>query len=368
MDVNSTPAPADSSTAVIERPSPSESSASPGAESFEVPKDPAARLEWRKTGKLPEKNNTPKKEASAPSTNSETNAPASEAGSDLQERKQRSNAETRLTELLGDLKRAGLSPAELKTFKREVAAAAAEQTPNDATPKPEHTAKPADAPKAPEYGKPKPKLDDFDSIEEYTEAFSEWNADKRDFDKSVRDQQETQQKELSTKLEAARERYGAETDAHLQAAARSIFNDAAIPSAVKAIVNDSPVLVDLLYTLGSKSGELEAFIALAKAKPGEAIRKAVLMERLIADELGKPGASAETESDAAAAAANRDESGKFVSEKPAKRVTQTPAPPREASGRAAAPPDALDAAAKNGDFRSYREHANRRDLNRFKGN
>jgi hypothetical protein len=104
-------------------------------------------------------------EKPAPSKESVKVAPASEAGKSDQEPK-RSNAETRLTELLADLKTAGLSPAELKTFKREVQQAAQPKA------TPETTVKPAvaEAPK-------KPKIDDFKTIDEYEDAKDKYYED-----------------------------------------------------------------------------------------------------------------------------------------------------------------------------------------------
>lgn len=97
---------------------------------IEVPRDGAAYAEWRQTGKLPEAKPTQPKGESAPPKESSAegeepkgkSAPASETGNKDQEKQKppRDNAATRLNELLDDLRKAGLTPAELKTFKREV--------------------------------------------------------------------------------------------------------------------------------------------------------------------------------------------------------------------------------------------------------
>jgi pimeloyl-ACP methyl ester carboxylesterase len=84
-----------------------------------------------------------------------------------------------------------------------------------------------------------------------------------------------------------------------------------MPLAVKSIIGQfqSEVWPDIVYTLGSKPEELQAFIKLAKENPGAAIRKAVLTEHLITQELskgGKPEAKSEAKTDV-----TRDESGKF---------------------------------------------------------
>lgn len=357
-------------------PTPESSSAQAPPPSFEIPKEPAAYAEWRKTGKLEapkpaesapaKKNSDPAGQRTSEANSSEADGPAgesgsaSEAGKPTQEKK-RSTAETRLNDLLADLKRAGLTPAELKTFKKEAQKAAEETT--------EHTEKPASQaapppPKQPEYSVPKPKLEDFDSIESFTDALTDWKADKREFEGKLRAQQEAAQKEVNDKLAGARARYGEAADSTIRESASKIFSDQQIPNAVKAIINDSPEMVDLLYTLGSDADGLKDFIQLAKTNPGQAIRKAVLMEKLVQEELSKSSGTASEDG-----TPTRDSSGKFVAkeekEAPAKPVTRAPAPPREASGRSAAPPDAVEAAFKSGDFAAYRDAQNRRDLARL---
>jgi hypothetical protein len=327
---------------------------------LEVPRDAKAYAEWRQTGKTPDAikpagaPRTPK-EASAPSTETsavaddgtEIDSPASEAGTQQEPRK-RSNAETRLKDLLDDLKRAGLSPAELKTFKREAQKAEATGT---EPPKPPETTVNA------ENGPVQPKLEDFESYEQFQEAMVDYRVDKKLHERDQRAKAAEQQKEIDKTLEAARARYGDATDTTIGSTAKAVFSDQKIPSALKAIINDSTVMVDLLYTLGSKDAELQEFLDLAKSNPGQAIRKVVLLERLVSEELAG-GASA-----AAGTEAGRDESGKFVSPKaPAKKVTDAPPPPREASGRSAAPPDEIQSALKANDFRSFKNAADRRDL------
>lgn len=307
------------------------------------------------TAQPPKADSTPAHESPSES------ASDSETGNDTKqepkrEAKPRSNADSRLKELLDDLKRAGLSPSELKTFKREAQKAEASEAP-----KPEHTDKPA-APKVPTYedAHPKPKLEDFDSIEAHTEALTDWKLDKREFERAEKQRAEAQQNAINDSLKGAKARYGEDAETSIRAAAKDIATDAQVPNAVKAILTDSPVLVDVLYTLNSKEGELAAFIELAKTNPGAAIRKAVLLEHLVSQELS--GSKAES------TAAERDESGKFVSAKPpAKRVTEAPAPPREASGRSAAPPDEQEGAFKAGDFTAFRNARNRADVARHQG-
>lgn len=329
--------------------------AEPSPAAIKVPHEPHAYAEWRQTGKLPkpEASATSEKQSDAGEESAEKGAPAPEAGDQQESKaKPRSNAETRLKELLDDLKRAGMSPAELKTFKREVQ----ETKQPKAEPKVE---------KGPESPK-KPKVDDFDTYEKYEEARDQYYEDLADYKAQQRLDQfrqeqkvEAAQQELNGKVEAARKRYGAEADSTIATTATEIFNDQKIPAAVKAVINDSPVLVDLLYVMGSKAEEFQEFLKLARSNPGAAIRKAVLVERLVSEELAKGGKSD-------AGAPDRDESGKFK-QPPAKKVTEAPPPPREASGRGAVPPDEVESAAKANDFAAFRNAANRRDMARHKG-
>lgn len=343
MDVNTTPV--ESST-----PAP-----------LEVPRDPAAYQKWRQTGELPtapktapaertpKADSAPAKDSSAAADEgAENDAPASEAGTQQEPRK-RSTAETRLKDLLEDLKNAGLSPAELKTFKREAQKAEPKAAEQPSAPEP--TVKPD--------GPQEPKLEDFESYEKFQEAMVDYRVEKKFHEREQQAKAAEQQKEINKTLEAARARYGEAADSTIGTTAKAVFSDAKIPSAVKALLNDSPVMVDLLYTLGSKEAELTEFLDLAKTNPGQAIRKVVLLERLVSEELAgsaKPAAASSEDT-------GRDESGKFVSAKAtAKKVTDAPPPPREAAGRSGAPPDEVERAIKANDFASFQRAQNSRDL------
>jgi hypothetical protein len=108
------------------------------------------------------------------------------------------------------------------------------------------------------------------------------------------------------------------------------------------------VLPDILFTLGSDPAELAKFVKMARETPGKALRYIALTESLITEELeGKATPKAE--------------------EAPAKPKTHAPRPPSEVGGKAAAPPDALESAAKANDFRSFKAEATRRALAKMKG-
>jgi hypothetical protein len=348
--------------------------ATPSA-AVEIPKDEKAYAEWRQTGKLPEAKAKPAKDDSDSASGSDAgdkpgqkSAPAPEAGKETQEKtKTRSNAQIRLDELLEDLKSAGLSPSELKTFKRE--AVKTEQ----ARETPEPTVKLPERPR-------RPKRADFydkdDPDEAYEAAMDTYEEEVRKFDRQEAvaefqrlQAEENTTKELTAKLATAKKRYGDEAGSTIISTVGKILGDNKIPGAIKAIINDSPVLVDLLHVIGSKPADLQEFIDLAHSSPGQAIRKAILLERLVMEELEKgtgKGEKAEPEKEETGdeETPERDDKGKFVSPK---KITKAPPPPEEVGGSKGAPPDEVEAAAKAKDFASFRSAANRRDLARAKG-
>jgi hypothetical protein len=356
---------------------------------LEVPRDKAAYAEWRKTGKMPgAKPNEGQAAASADSSGSSAGDDvaaggevdlASEAGTSKQERGRaetsvvkpsRDNAATRLNELLGDLKRAGLTPAELKSFKREAQAATpAAAAPSAAPPAAATPAAQAPAPQTLEAPK-KPKVEDFDSYEKYEEARDQYHADQTRFEiakalegERTRAADAEAERRNAAMLADATERYGADAGDVIKNAAAQLVSTAEMPGVIRAMLGDSPVLGDLLYVMGSK-GELAAFIDLAKRSPGEAVRKLAIVEHLVKEELASKRAGKSAASgDGVPARAN---DGTFVkadgAAPPAKKVTNAPAPPSETGGRSAAPPDEVEAATKAQDFRAFRRAANERDL------
>lgn len=348
-----------------------DSSPAPQAAPMEVPTESAAYAEWRISGKLPEApKKQPKSGVSATSNGNSSAAseeaaekasPASEAGENQQqEKRSRSNAETRLNEILADLRRAGMTPAELKSFKRE--ALKESEQPKAA---PEKTDKPAGL-QAPQ----KPKSDDFKTWEEYEAARDEYFENMADYKAAKKleefhanQAQQAQAKELKAKIDDAKQRYGDEAEATIRETAQSLWSDQQIHPAVKDLLGGSDVLVDVLYVMGSKPEDLEEFTAMARSNPAAAVRKFVLLEHLVQQELrGKSGDSE------GATAPGRDESGRFTKPSPpAKPVTSAPPPPREASGRSAAPPDQVDRALKDGDFAGFRDARNRADIERRRG-
>jgi hypothetical protein len=337
-------------------------------QSIEVPTEPKAYQQWRQTGEVtPKAAPAPAKKSSDTSVEGE-GTQASEKATDSETEKKNqehkpSKAEARLNELLDDLRKAGYTPAELKTLRKEAKAAAAEP---ESKPKPEHTEKPAVDEAAPK----KPKADDFKTWEEYEAARDQYLEEMADYkatkavekDRAER-RQEAAQKEMTERLNAAKARYGDGSDVTIVETAKAIFQDQTIPGAIREVLNESDVLPDVLYTLGKDPEGLAEFLEMAKSKPGAAMRKAILIEKLVSEELGKGTPAGES------AAPERGSDGKFVAEKkaPEKKTTSAPPPPKETSGRSGPPADEVEGALKSGDFAAYRAAANRKELLARKG-
>lgn len=340
------------------------------------PSEPEAYSEWRLTGKVPvqaqaEKQTKPKQETSAPSPSAEgesdgasttpdepeETAPAPEAGKKKQEFRKGSAAD-RLNELISDLRRAGLTPSELKTFRKEVQA-------QPAQPPAQTSVTPPPPKKLTE-----PKLEEFKTWEEFRAAERAFNAQQVDerIQAAVTEfQRQHAQAEVNRqaaeRLRKARERYGEEAEGFIRSAASSVFGDQTIHPALKEIVNDSPVIEDLLYVMGSDPVKLERFVQTARTNLREAVREVVTLEQTIKDQL-KPASNGTSPANGTTdhTTPERDESGRFL---PAKK--EAPPPAREVSGRASLPPNEADAAFHRGDVRAYFDRKNREQIAQRKG-
>lgn len=306
---------------------------------------PEQRSHFRNTGEMPE---PPKKEESAPSdatkestSEAEKPEPAGETEPPKPQetpRKPGNRAEQRIKELLSETKRLEAEVASLKAPKPAVEA-----------PKPIEQSKPQ-----PQPTRPKPTIEDknedgtpkFKAYEDFVEDLADWKAEQRLAQAERTQAQQAQQRALEAKISEAKNRYE-KFDEVVRPAFTAITTDQAISGVVKAMLNDSELLPDLLFTIGSDQKELDAFVEMAKKQPGKAIRYIALTESLIRDEL-ESKAKPETK------------------EPPAKPQTSAPKPPSEVGGRAATPSDEMAAAAKANDFRKFKAEGNRRDLARLK--
>jgi len=352
---------------------------SPAATAFEIPTDSEGYSNWRMTGEVPAnkpkaaKESTPSAESAPASADDKSGkaAPASEAGKHTQEAKPRNNAETRLNELLADLKKAGLSPAELKTFKREVQAdqqSAAAEKPKAA---PETTAKPATGdgpPVKPDRATWSGTWEELETaMDKYHDDMADYKANQAVQRARQEDAQKASAKEMQAKLDDAKKRYGADAETKIVDSAKEIFNDKEVSPAVKIMLGSSSVITDVLYVMASDPAEYAEFLSLAKSNPAEAVRKLVLVEKLTKDELAK-GATLAAQAKPAeeSGTPQRGEDGKFLSatEPPAKPKSKAPAPPAEVSGRASAAPDesaSALAAVERGDANAFTRWKNAED-------
>lgn len=310
---------------------------------------PDQRAEFRRTGEMPEAPK-PAETPAVSDTEKEPNSEAEQAESagepeapkkpqEQQRTGKGKGAEQRIMQLLSETKSLR---AELEALK----AAPKEQ------PKPE--AKPVEQPRQQQFTRPKPTVEDkkqdgtpkYATYEDFVEDLADWRMEQRWAQTQREQAQQAQQREVSAKVAEAKAKY-ADFDEKSVPFVKTFVDDAQIPFAVKALVSESEVWPDLVYTIANDAKESAHFLEMARTSPGKAIRYVALTESLIREEL---------------------ESGKKPAPPapPAKTQTAAPKPPSEVGGRSATPPDALESAAKANDFRSFRAEANRRDLARLR--
>jgi hypothetical protein len=192
-------------------------------------------------------------------------------------------------------------------------------------------------------GRPIPK---YKSYEDFLEALSDWKVERR-IAEQKREQQTTQQREaLNKQVAEARTRYADYDTVTKPLIGEMLKPD--IPREVFAVINDSPVLADLLYTIGGTEATKADFLDACRTNPGKALRVALLMEQEIVKELGKGKAGAKKDGEAEAEAAP-------VTPKP-----RAPKPPAEVGGRGAPGEDPRISAAEAGNFAAFAAEETRR--------
>jgi SepF-like predicted cell division protein (DUF552 family) len=339
------------------------------SEAVEVPKESEAYANWRLTGKIPEG----KADAQGAAKNSESDAgdkpgqksaPASETGKETIEPKQKtqSKAEKRLNEVLGVLKEEDLTPATLKALKAEVVDLRQKLGRTEGRAIQELTEKPLERPKRPKY-------QDFEgdevayetALEQYEDGLAGFKANEA-IEKYKRDEADKATRDgLTEKLAEAKTRYGDEAQAVITKTVAEIVGDAKIPAAVKAIINESPVLVDLMYVMGETPEDLSEFIEMARTDPGAAIRKAILLERLVVEELSKNNGKKSTKTESSEQAEDKGKSAK------GSKNENPPPPPEELGSSRGALPNPAEEAARAGDVSRYMREKNREQLARMRG-
>lgn len=178
-----------------------------------------------------------------------------------------------------------------------------------------------------------------------------WTGTQEEFDKAMDEWQQHHDEELAAKVSARTRQEQAQTEAQksmseilkqttakhpdakekITAATNEIMGEKT-PFFVKAFVNESDVIGELLYALADQT-TLDNLLEAAKANPGKALRVMRDMELDIQKDLSKP------------------------EEKPEEKAPETkpraPKPPSEVGGRGAATEDAAVAAAKDGKFNAF---------------
>jgi hypothetical protein len=309
------------------------------APTLEMPKSGSQEYaEWRVTGDLPEPK--PKvADTAAADTPKEAISEGDEPESDgvaeppkkLQEHKGR-GAEQRIKQLV----------AENKRIQAELAAA---RTPRETAQTDSSTAKQAPQNYADwrkefrpsawieEYAKKNPQS----SYEDANAAMADYLGEARDYFRNAEGERSKMAQGLEKKINDARSRYGEQFDEVLSPTIDRIVQDNRIAPAIKEMINDSDVIADLIFTIGSDSGTLADFIQLSKTQPGKALRYIAAVERGIQEELDKT--------------ASRSENGQFkttTAEKeiaPVKRSPESaPEPPLEVGNRGNSSRDEADRA------------------------
>ena len=321
------------------------------------------RQTWRMTGELPERKPakpseepTPEEQAAAKAAEKplEESAPSSETpeteesertlesepSAPRKPERKLSPAEKRIKQLLADRKSLEARVQELEK--------------NATTPRngqPEAAAKPKAEEKAAEGTRARPTPNDkkpdgslkYGTYEEFAEDLADWKVeqrfaerDKAESERRVQAEQEQKQRAITQgwqeKVVKAREKHADYDEVALNP-------DLPIKpgSVVDVMTLESPHGTDLLYFLGQNPEELDRINALP---PIQAARELFRIET--------------------------SHSGNGNTPRP-RKVTQAPPPAREVGGRGSAPADDVTAAVNKGDFASYRNAANRREIALRKG-
>lgn len=283
--------------------------------------------------KKPEPPKTEEPAASAPPAPKATPEKSAEPGAAKQEPKPKAKltAEERIQQLTAERNADRDRAKELEERLRKLESAA------QPTPKAE-PAKPKEPPKRPNPFTWKGTQEEFDTAMDQYEEY-------RDTQVAARTRQEQAQteaqKSMSEMLKQATAKHP-DAEQKIKSATNEIMADS-VPLFVKAFVNDSEVLGDLLYTLADEATRTK-LLETAKTNPGKALRVLRDMELDIQKALATPDPKdqAKPKEDAPEA-------------KP-----RAPKPPSEVGGRGASTEDAAVSAAKDGNFAAFEAEQRRR--------
>lgn len=330
--------------------------------SLEIPRSGTPEYaQWRMTGELPEKKSEPKPADPAPADAEKeqtTDDAADSAAKAVQEKptKRRPDIETRFKQYTDRIDRL---ERELEEARRP--------KPTQAEPSPARPAQPQNYQEWRKTFKPTEWMNGFiaqnpeSTWEDANAAMADHLGDVRE---SFREREQTarqQASQLQSKVDDARSRYGDQFDGVLSPTVQRIMGDQSLSQTVKAMLNDSEVLPDLVFTLGSDSAALDSFL---KMPQGKQIRYVAALEAEIQAELSKT--------------ASRNDKGQFQAQTeapaPAKRGPESaPEPPIEIGHRGTGSMDESERAlqaAQRGDanaFRSWKQAEDRKAIARRRG-
>lgn len=253
---------------------------------IELPKSGSHEYaEWRASGILPIKEQPKAESAPAP----EESADSAATGKQERPSRRRPNAEARIKQLADENKRI---KAELEEVRRPKETKAESSSARPQTYQEwRKTFKPSKW--VENYGKENPEA----TYEDANAAMADYLGDVREQFRTVEQQRQSQTKELNDKVSDARARYGEKFDEVLQPTVNKIVSDPGINPNVKEMINDSDVIADLIFTIGSDSKTLNDFVAMAKSNPGKALRYIAVLENGIIEELANGKSVEETKSE-----------------------------------------------------------------------
>jgi hypothetical protein len=318
----------------------------------------AEYAEWRTSGALPEKAKpaeTPAADAPKVATTEAKPAPGTEPGQSKQEARRKPGAEARIGELTAELKRLKQQLDEVSRPKETKAAPSPAQ--------PANYSEWRKAFKPTEWTNKYVAENPTATWEDTQAAMADFMADRREEFRGLEQQISEQRQTVGKKIIEARERYQDFDSVAGPVVAEMLKPD--IPREIFSVLNDSPVLADLLYVIGGTAASKNEFLDACRSNPSKALRVALLMEQDIVTELGRSKIS------------TRDTKGQFkpaLVEPPAKKGPEAaPAPPIEIGHRGNGSVDetakALSAIERGDDsaFRTWKQAEDRKALAKRRG-
>lgn len=294
-----------------------------------------SREKWLETGKLPEP------EVKTESDSSTDATPAKEAAVEtpkIEQEKPRKQSRTdkRIAELLNDKKRLEAQLAE-KSGTKNVDDVSVKESATEKKPEKVEAAK-------------KPELKEFQTYEDWVEAVSDWKADQKITARLEEDRKQRETASKQTEIETKNkeiektwmDRVNKAKERH------SDYEDVAFNKENTANIKPGTVLDG--WILDSEFGA-EILYELA-SDPEEIVRLNSLGPFAQARELAKLESSF---------------SGKSPAASKVKIITSAPKPPSEVGGTGTVSDDPVESALARGNFRSYAEEMNRRELKSRKG-